>query len=205
MTDEPNSPPREKIARAPAALQHFSPTRSEPMAQCRTAPANAPSRGERWIVVRDRPLLEAEWDMVRDFVRRLDAEDLRLRFGCPRDFRDEAVLRCAFDIASGVGEISWVLDGMAAIAGIAHRIRVAPAEAEAGLIVRSDLKRVGIGEFLLRAMAARSARQGLKTLSAMVLRENYPMLCLAAKLGCVPRAECPWSVTFALDIGAFSR
>jgi acetyltransferase len=177
------------------------------MAQRRvwTAPAEASWRSERRVVVRDRPLLESEWDMVRDFVRRLDAEDLRLRFGSPRDFRNEAILRHAFDIASGVGEIAWMPDETAAIAAIAHRIMVSPAEAEAGLIVRSDLKRGGIGEFLLRDMAARSARQGLKTLSAMVLRENYAMLRLAAKLGCVTRAECSWSVTFALDIGAFPR
>jgi GNAT superfamily N-acetyltransferase len=204
-TDEPNSPSREKIARAPVTLQRsMSPMRLEPMAQHRlwTAPAKAPWLGERRVVLRDRPLIEPEWDMVRDFVRRLDAEDLRLRFGARRDFRDEAILRRAFDIASGVGEIAWVLDETAAIAGIAHRIMVSPAEAEAGLIVRSDVKRAGIGEFLLRDMMARSAGQGLKSLSAMVLRENYPMLRLAAKLGCVRRAECPWSVTVALDIGA---
>jgi GNAT superfamily N-acetyltransferase len=208
MADEPNSPSHEKIAHPRAALRHNSlPMRWEPMAQHRpqTAPANAPWPGERRVVVRDRPLTEPEWDMVRDFVQRLDVEDLRLRFGARRDFCDEAILRPAFDIASGVGEISWVRDGTAAIAGIAHRILVSSAEGEAGLIVRSDLKRRGIGEFLFRDMAARSARQGLKTLSAMVLRENYPMLRLAAKLGSVPRAECPWSVTFALDIGAFSR
>jgi GNAT superfamily N-acetyltransferase len=206
--DEPNSPSREKIARAPAALQRFiSPMRSEPMAtrRIRVAPAKALWRGERRVVVRDRPLIEPEWDMVRDFVRRLDAEDLRLRFGARRDFRDDAILRRAFDIASGVGEIAWVLDEAAAIAGIAHRIMVSPSEAEAGLIVRSDVKRAGIGEFLLRDMAARSARQGLKTLSALVLRENYPMLRLAAKLSCVRRTECPWTVTVVLELGAAPR
>jgi len=172
------------------------------MAQRRlwTAPINAPWRGEPRVVVHDRPLSEPEWNMVRDFVRRLDADDLRLRFGSPRDFRNDAILRCAFDIVSGVGEIAWMLDETAAIAAIAHRIMVSPSEAEAGLIVRSDLKRTGIGEFLLRDLAARAARQGLTTLSAMVLRENYPMLRLAAKLGGVPRAECAWSVTVALDI-----
>jgi GNAT superfamily N-acetyltransferase len=197
MADEPNSPSHEKIAHAPAALRHFIlPMRWEPVAQRRLW------RAEPQVVVRDRPLSEPEWDGVREFVRRLDADDLRLRFGSPRDFRSEAILRCAFDIASGVGEIAWMLDETAAIAAIAHRIMVSPAEAEAGLIVRSDLKRSGIGEFLLRDLAARAARQGLTTLSAMVLRENYPMLRLAAKLGCVPRAENAWSVTVALDIAA---
>ncbi len=208
MADEPNSPSREKIARAPAALQRFiSPMQWEPMAKrrLRGTPAKTPWPSERRVTVRDRPLIEPEWDIVRDFVRRLSAEDLRLRFGSRRDFRDEAILRRAFDIASGVGEIAWVLDERAAIAGVAHRILVSPSEAEAGLIVRSDVKRAGIGEFLLRDMMARSARQGLKTLSALVLRENYPMLRLAAKLGCVRRAECPWTVTLALDTAAAAR
>ena len=64
---------------------------------------------------------------------------------------------------------------------------VSRSEAEIGLIVRSDLKRLGIGEFLLREMLARSARQGLKTVSALVLWENSVMLRLATKIGCVRR------------------
>lgn len=159
-----------------------------------------PFHAERLMVL-DRPLLDAEWDMVRALVRRTEREDLRLRFGHPLDLRDEPTLRRAFDIKAGAGEISWLLDDAAAIAGLAHRIRVSQAEAEVGLIVRSDLQRNGIGEFLLRRMLARSARGGLQTLSGLVLVENRAMLHLAAKIGFMPRQVCALTAELAFDLG----
>jgi len=135
------------------------------------------------LIVIDTPLVETEWDMVRAFARHLEREDVRLRFGYPLDPDDEAVLRPIFDIRVGVGEMVWALDETAAVAAVAHRISVSQTEAEIGLIVRSDLKHLGIGECLLRAVLARAARQGLKTLHASVLWENRPMLRLAAKIG----------------------
>ncbi len=139
--------------------------------------------------------------MVRAFVRRTDREDLRLRFGYLLNLQDEGTLRRVFDIKGEVGEIAWLLDETAAIAGLAHRIMVSRSEAEIGLIVRSDLKRSGIGEFLLRETLSRSARQGLKTLSGSVLWENRAMLQLAAKIGCVPREVCAFTVELTFDVG----
>lgn len=106
--------------------------------------------GEDRTTILDRPLVEAEWDKVRTFVRLREREDLRLRFGRPLNFDDEATLRRAFDLKGGSGEMAWLLDGDAAIAAIAHRITLSRSEAEIALIVRSDVQRRGIGEFLLR-------------------------------------------------------
>ena len=103
-------------------------------------------------------------------------------------------MRRFFDIRSETGEIARVLDETSAIAGISHRILVSPQEAEIALIVRSDRKRRGIGECLLRAMLARSARQGFNSLSAVVLRENRAVLRLAAKVGYVQRAANAWTM-----------
>jgi|GEM_PF-3471553 len=142
--------------------------------------------------------------MMRTFVRRMEREDLRLRFGHPFDVQDQATLRRLFDVKAGAGEMAWVLDETAAIAGIAHRIMVSPAEAEIALIVRSDLQRRGIGELLLREVLARSARQGVKTLSASVLRENHATLRLAAKIGFAPRQASTWNawaIELALALG----
>jgi len=138
--------------------------------------------------------------MVRAFVRRMEREDLRLRFGRPLNFDDEATLRRAFDIEGGAGEIAWLLDDKAAVAGMAHRIIVSRSEAEIALVVRSDVKRRGIGEFLLRHTLARSARQGLKTLSGVVLWENRAMRRLAAKIGFVPRLGNAWTLELTLDL-----
>jgi acetyltransferase len=132
------------------------------------------------------PLTETQWSCLRAFVRRTAREDLRLRFGYPLAFDDEFTLRRAFGIKMG-GEMIWSLDENGAVAGIAHRVMTSPGEAEIALIVRSDLKGFGIGEFLLRNVMARAARHGLKTLIASILRDNWPMLRLAMKVGCVMR------------------
>ena len=157
------------------------------------APGDAGSR-DRPVTVIARPLDEGEWEQLRAFAQRLEREDLRLRFGYAFDVRDEPTLRRFFDVKPGIGEISWITDNAGAVAGIAHRIMVSPTEAEIALIVRCDLKRRGIGEFLLRHVLARSARQGLATLRASVLWENRPMLRLAAKIGYAPRELSPGTV-----------
>jgi len=56
--------------------------------------------------------------------------------------------------------MAWAMDKTGALAGLIQRIMVPQSEAGVGLIVRSDLKRRGIGEFLLRRMLGRSATQG---------------------------------------------
>lgn len=146
-------------------------------------PSRLPSLQGRQIVVRARPLLESEWESVRAFVRRLQRQDIRNRFGHPVDLTDGPTLRRFFDIKHVPGDIAWVTDDEGAISGIAHRMLLSAREAEIGLIVRSDLKRRGIGELLLQDLLERSARDGLKMLDAFVLRENRAMLGLAAKVG----------------------
>jgi acetyltransferase len=149
------------------------------------APYRIPFRYGRLAFVAS-PLTEAQWDCLRTFVRRTAREDLRLRFGYPLAFDDEFTLRRAFGLKAG-GEMIWSLDENGAVAGIAHSVMTSPGEAEIALIVRSDLKGFGIGEFLLRTVMARAARQGLKTLIASILRNNRPMLRLAMKVSCVMR------------------
>jgi RimJ/RimL family protein N-acetyltransferase len=158
------------------------------------------SLGDDQTTVIDRPLGAGEWDLVRSFVRRTAREDLRLRFGRPLNFDDEATLRRAFDLRAESGEVIWVLDDDAAIAAIAHRITLSRSEAEIALIVRSDVQRRGIGEFLLRQALARSARAGLKTLTGLVVWENRAMRRLAAKVGFVPGQGSAWALELTLDI-----
>jgi len=138
---------------------------------------------------------------MRAFMRRMERDDLWLRFGHPFDCRDDATLRRFFDIkGGGRAEMIWNLDRDGSIAGIGHRVMVSAVEAEIGLIVRSDLKRRGIGEFLLRQMLTRAARRGLKALSAVVLRENRALLNLAAKIGYVSRPGTAFTVEIAFEL-----
>jgi acetyltransferase len=149
----------------------------------------------------DGPLRPAEWDMIRAFVRKADREDLRLRFGQWLDFEDQAVLKRSFDIGGNGGELLCTLDENGDISGILHRVPTSPTEAEIGLIVRSDLKRTGIGEKLVRTALARASRQNLQTLRALVLRENRATLRLARKIGLVPRKSAGFSEELEFDLG----
>jgi len=152
------------------------------------------------IAVRDKPLTTCEWTQMRAFLRRTHRDDLRRRFGHPFDVDDETTARRFFDVKSGSGEISWVLDASGAIAGVAHRVLVSPAEAEIAVLVRSDYQRRGIGEFLIRALARRAAQQRLKALYAVVQRDNRAVLQLAAKFTYECRAQTASTVELTLDV-----
>jgi RimJ/RimL family protein N-acetyltransferase len=93
----------------------------------------------------------------------------------------------------------WMLEEGGAICAIVHLARLSPGQAEIALIVRSDRARRGIGEALLRAALARAARQGLRTLSAVVLHENTAMLRLARKAGFVPCKSLGLTVELEFD------
>jgi GNAT superfamily N-acetyltransferase len=157
--------------------------------------------GKDRTIVLTRPLDEREWRMIRAFIGKTDRDDLRLRFGQALDFADAATLKRFFDIG-GTGEMVCMLDEAGDISGILHRVLTSPSAAEIALIVRSDVKRTGIGEKLLRTALSRAARQNLTTLHAQVLRENGAMLRLARKLGLVPRKPQGFSVELELDVGS---
>ena len=55
--------------------------------------------------------------------------------------------------------------------------------AEFGILVRSDLKRKGLGRMLMETLIDYAKRQGIGELRGRVLRDNSRMLDLAAKLG----------------------
>jgi RimJ/RimL family protein N-acetyltransferase len=206
-TIEPNSRAGEKVPRAPARLRgficvmQFEAVSKEIPQALRPAPAprRIPFRYDRLTIVRW-PLGDTQWDKVGAFVRQTERDDLRRRFGYPLAFDDELTLRRAFGIKTG-GEMLWSLDQDGAIAGICHRVLISPQEAEIALIVRSDLKGFGIGEFLLRTVLKHAARQGLKALHASVLRDNTPMLRLAMKVGCMFTDAHDEAVEIAFNVG----
>jgi hypothetical protein len=159
---------------------------------------------------------------MRAFVRKLDSNDIWMRFGRLLDLQQDLILKQFFDIRVGVGEIVWSPDEHGAIAGLLHRIRVSSSEAEIGLVVRSDLKRPsraatvtrypdpkpstvhqtrnGIGESLVRGALDRSTGCHLETLSCVVLRENKPTPALARKIGFFPCSITAQSIEFKFKL-----
>lgn len=157
--------------------------------------------GEDHMIVLTRPLQETEWDMIRAFVGSTDRGDLWLRFGQSIDFQDDAMLKRFFDVGTAASEMICMLDEAGDISGILHRVPVSPIEAEIALIVRSDRKRMGIGQRLLRAALSRAKEQNLKLLRALILRENTPMLRLAWKIGLVPGKSSGFYVEIEFRLG----
>lgn len=155
-------------------------------------------RKEATILVLDRPLSETGFSMVRRFLEQTTREDLRLRFGSRHDFCEHSNLRRFFDVTKG--DVAWMLDKSCAITAILHRVPVSPAEAEIAIVVRSDLKRTGIGESLLRDAIERSKRSPLKTLSGVIAWESKAALRLASKLGFVARTPPGPSIEMELRL-----
>ena len=56
-------------------------------------------------------LNDAEWDLMLAFVRKLDTNDIWMRFGRPLDLQQDFILKQFFDIRVGLGEIVWSPDG----------------------------------------------------------------------------------------------
>jgi GNAT superfamily N-acetyltransferase len=139
--------------------------------------------------------------LVRAFAHGLTYADSHLRFGVAVNLQDEVTVRKFFDVKADGGEIAWVLDEGANIAGIIHRVGVSPSEAEIALIVRADLRRRGIGEFLSRQILSRAARQGFKAIGASIFWNNRAALRLVSKLGCTLGETSTWGgeITFDLD------
>ena len=116
------------------------------------------------------------------FAARLEQNDLRLRFAGLVKLECEALRAQLLAIDHTQTEALAVFAGGEMLA-IAHLVRTAPATAECALIVRSDMKRRGLGRLLLARLVAHACRLGLRMLTAQILSENLPMLRLAREAG----------------------
>jgi acetyltransferase len=107
------------------------------------------------------------------FARRLEPEDLRLRFGRMLRWSDA----CARAMLES-GEVFAAFDAWDEIIGVARLV-----DGEIALTVRSDLKRHGIGQKLIEHVVHRAVERGLTELSGHFLAENRPALALAHRAG----------------------
>jgi acetyltransferase len=128
----------------------------------------------------DRPLLE-------DLARRTEPHDLRMRFfggfrTLPPNLLDQLMLidprRRITLVAS-----STASNGKAEILAVARAHALSEGGAELALLVRSDLKGLGLGSLLLARLIERCRSRGFSVLVADVLQENARMLRLADKYG----------------------
>ena len=122
------------------------------------------------------------------FLERIDAGDLRFRFGrsfegstaaalarlTRVDHEREAVFVAIADLQAGVSEI---------VGEVRARADEYGRLAEFAILVRSDFQRLGIGRLLLEQLIAHTRIRGVRLLYGLVTSSNTGMLALAHRLG----------------------
>lgn len=134
-----------------------------------------------------RPILPEDEPLLRRFIAQVTKEDLYYRyFSEINEFTHE-------DLANMTQidydrEMAFVAvreqDGEAEIIGVTRAISDADnTDAEFSVLVRSDLKGVGLGRRLLEKMIVYTRHHGLQQLNGITMPRNQGMITLAKKLG----------------------
>ena len=134
------------------------------------------------------------------FISRLEAEDLRLRFGGARPPREPATLRRRLGLGDPRSTVLLSLDAAGAIAGMASLALASAGTAETAVIVRSDLKRRGVGTALMWRLVRQARMSGPTRLIAFVLYENLPARRLVRRLGFRQIGPIEAELEFQLDL-----
>ncbi|HSO42493.1 MAG TPA: GNAT family protein, partial [Rhodospirillales bacterium] len=134
-----------------------------------------------------RPIRPEDEPALREFVRRLTPEDIRLRFFSHLRELDHRM-------AAGLTQIDYERQmALLAVRGGAGKTEIwgvvrinadaDGASAEYAIAVRSDLKGKGLGRLLMEEILEYAQRRGVGEIWGEVLAENKAMLALVRKLG----------------------
>lgn len=151
--------------------------------------------GVRGRPVLARPIAPADTDALARFVKALSPLSRQRRFHLPlaEASPDLLELLARFDSATGFALAVTPLDEgsprIVAEARYAADLSGKPAQREVALAVADDWQRQGLGRRLLRALSRHALQHGVSRLFGDVLRDNKPMLELAAQEGFAIRAH----------------
>ncbi|HET6396465.1 MAG TPA: bifunctional acetate--CoA ligase family protein/GNAT family N-acetyltransferase [Pseudoxanthomonas sp.] len=155
--------------------------------------------------MRVRPVRPEDEGLFREFFTHVTDEDLRLRFfSAVRHFSHEFIARLTqLDYARSIALVALDPDDGRMLGAVRLLADANYERGEYGILVRSDLKGLGIGWQLMRIMIEYAGSIGLRTVEGQVLRENATMLAMCQQLGFAirPDREDPSVVHVALDIG----
>ena len=130
-------------------------------------------------------------ELVKEFFRHVTREDLRLRFfAAVRDFSHAFIARLVqVDYARAVAFIALDAESGAMMGAVRLQADAAHESGEYAILVRSDLKGIGLGWSLMQRMIEWARAEGLRVVEGQVLRENTIMLDMCRRLGFAVRTD----------------
>jgi acetyltransferase len=150
-----------------------------------------PKEWERTIALRNgrnafvRPVRPEDEDEFRRFFEKITPEDLRLRFFAPvRDFSHTFLARLTqLDYARAIAFVAFDEATGEMMGAVRLHADANHETGEYGILLRSDLKGLGLGWELMRLMIEWAKVEGLREVEGQVLRENSTMLDMCRSLG----------------------
>ncbi|MEE1657348.1 bifunctional acetate--CoA ligase family protein/GNAT family N-acetyltransferase [Microvirga sp. CF3062] len=150
-----------------------------------------PKEWERTIELRNgtnafvRPVRPEDEDEFRRFFEKITPEDLRLRFFAPvRDFSHTFLARLTqLDYARAIAFVAFDGETGEMMGAVRLHADANHETGEYGILLRSDLKGLGLGWELMRLMIEWAKVEGLREVEGQVLRENSTMLDMCRSLG----------------------
>ncbi|MGO4572916.1 bifunctional acetate--CoA ligase family protein/GNAT family N-acetyltransferase [Microvirga sp. 2TAF3] len=150
-----------------------------------------PKEWERTITLRSgrkafvRPVRPEDEEEFRRFFQHVTPEDLRLRFFAPvRDFSHTFLARLTqLDYARAIAFVAFDAQTGDMMGAVRLHADANHETGEYAILLRSDLKGLGLGWALMRLMIEWAKVEGLRVVEGQVLRENVTMLDMCRQLG----------------------
>jgi acetyltransferase len=150
-----------------------------------------PSQWQRHLEMKDgwgvfvRPIRPEDEPLIREFLRHVTPEDLRLRFFARmKEFTHEFIARLTqLDYARAMAFVAFD-EATGDLVGVVRIHSDSIYESgEYAILLRSDLKGRGLGWTLMQMIIEYARSEGLKVISGDVLAENTIMLAMCRSLG----------------------
>jgi acetyltransferase len=156
-----------------------------------------PTEWERKITTRFgraifvRPVRPEDEALFHEFFQHVTEEDLRLRFFAPvRDFSHAFLARLTqLDYARAIAFVAIDPENGKMMGAVRLHADANQEKGEYAILLRSDLKGIGLGWELMRLMIEWALAEGLQEVEGQVLRENRTMLEMCKSLGFECRAD----------------
>jgi len=150
-----------------------------------------PNEWERAITTRDgravlvRPVRPEDEQLFVDFFQKVTVEDLRLRFFAPvRDFSHSFIAKLVqIDYARAIAFVALDSESGEMLGAVRLHADANMDKGEYAILLRSDLKGIGLGWQLMEMMIEWAKAEGLSVVEGQVLRENTTMLEMCRDMG----------------------